>query len=308
MPHYTVQPEEDGLRADVVLSEHVDTSRSRIQKSIKTEEILLNGHPFKAHEPVSALDVLTYPDSLTAVPLPKAGTPPTLNILYQDDDLLVLEKPAGLLVHQATEYGAEQTLVDGLLQEFPSIATVGDDPLRPGIVHRLDKDVSGLMVVAKTQEMFEKLKSQFQERTTEKEYLALAYGTIVKDADEVRLRIARSKTRGRMVARPESQEGKEAVTTFEVIDRYKIATYLRVRILTGRTHQIRAHMKALDHPLVGDKLYAKKNMKHIRPIDLDRIFLHAHKLTIRLANGEEKTFVSELPQELQSLLDSLPKD
>jgi 23S rRNA pseudouridine1911/1915/1917 synthase len=308
MPEIIVPPEEDGMRADVVLSQHIATSRSRIQKCIKTGEITLNGHSFIAHDTVQENDVLLYPATLTDPPPPKTGSAPTLNIVFQNDDLLVLEKPAGLLVHQATEYGTEQTLVDGLIEAFPAIKTVGDDPIRPGIVHRLDRDVSGLMVVAKTQEMFENLKSQFQERTTQKIYLALAYGVIPADADDIRLRIARSKSRGRMVARPESQEGKEAVTKYEVLDRFKIATYVRVQILTGRTHQIRAHFKAIDHPLVGDKLYAKKSMKHIRPIELDRIFLHAHELTIRLLDGEEKTFTSELPSDLQTVLENLPKE
>lgn len=306
MPEYLVQESEAGERIDVVLSRQVEASRSQIQKLIKNKEILLNQEAETPHVLVKAGDVISYPTVLVP-PLVAKGPAPKLDILFEDEDLLVIEKPAGLLVHQSTVYDAEPTVVDGLRALFPNIATVGDDPTRPGIVHRLDKDVSGLLVIAKTQDMFENLKTQFKERQTKKVYLALAYGVLENDQGEIRLRIARSKTRGRMVARPESQEGKEAITNYEVLERFKIATYLRVHILTGRTHQIRAHFKAIDHPLVGDKLYAKKAMKNIRPIDLNRIFLHAHELTIRLASGEEKTFVSALPADLERVLSELPK-
>jgi len=293
---------------DVVLCGQIpDVSRANIQRLIKAGEITLNGNPAKANTLLSLGDELTYPTLLMETPEPKSGPAPMLDILYQDRDILIIDKPAGLLVHQATMKDSEPTVVDALLERFPEIIHVGDDPVRPGIVHRLDKDVSGVMTIAKTQDAFENLKSQFKDRTAKKEYLALAYGDLPKDHDEIRLRIARSKARGRMVARPESQEGKEAITMYDVLERFKNTTYARVQILTGRTHQIRAHFKAIDHPLVGDKLYAKKNMKNIRPIELDRIFLHAHKLTIKLMDGKEKSFISELPSDLQKILNTLPK-
>lgn len=308
MPTYKVKDNESEKRIDVVLSANLDVSRAKIQKLIKVGEITLNNESIKPNTLVNAGDEIYYPTLLMQSPAPKKGPAPILDIVFQNDDLLVIEKPAGLIVHQATPQDTNTNVVDGLLELYPEIADVGDDPTRPGIVHRLDKDVSGVMVIAKTQEMFEDLKNQFKERQTKKEYLALAYGNILRDADEINLKIARSKARGRMVARPDSQEGKEAVTRFEVIERYKTATYVRVFIITGRTHQIRVHFKAIDHPLVGDKLYGKRSMKHIRPIELGRIFLHAHKLTIRLADGSVKNFVSQLPNELADLLSKLPKE
>ncbi len=307
MPIYSVQAHEAGQRIDVVLSAQIDSSRSKIQKLIKAGEITCNNEVVKPNHLVEEGDKLYYPTLLMQSPAPKKGPAPILDILYRDEDIIVIDKPAGLLVHQATSQDAEPTVVDAILERYPEVANVGEDPTRPGIVHRLDKDVSGVMVIARTQEMFEHLKRQFQNRTVKKEYLALVYGELPKDKGDITLRIARSKARGRMVARPESQEGKEAVTRYEVIERFKTATYIRVQILTGRTHQIRAHFKAIDHPLVGDKLYKKKQMKNIRPIKLNRIFLHAHKLTLTLKNGIRQTFTSPLPNELQEILSKLPK-
>jgi 23S rRNA-/tRNA-specific pseudouridylate synthase len=161
------------------------------------------------------------------------------------------------------------------------------------------------MVIAKNQPAFTHLKRQFMGRHVKKEYTALAYGALPKDHDTIALKIARSKSRRRMVARPEGQEGKEAITEYDVVARYKTATLARVRTLTGRTHQIRAHFKGIDHPLVGDTLYAKRHMRHIKPIPLARIFLHAGKLTVPLPNGTIKTFESPLPKELGALLSNL---
>ena len=305
MPTHIVTKEESGKRLDILLTDFIESSRSQIQKLIKDGEITVNNKSKKSHVIIEKGDVIFYPEVEKSLPKKKGGTP-ILNILYEDDDLLVINKPPGLIVHQATEYDKDTNVVDALLEQYPKLIEVGDDPTRPGIVHRLDKDVSGVMVISKTQEAFENLKTQFATRTVEKEYLALVYGVINKDYDTINLKIARSKTRGRMVARPDSQEGKEAVTEYEVVERYKTATYLRVKIHTGRTHQIRVHFQAIDHPLVGDKLYKKRVMKNIRPIKLDRIFLHAHKLTITLLNGKRKNFEVPLPDELTSLLQKLP--
>ncbi len=304
MPTITITEDQNGKRVDHILTDHMELSRSQIQKLIKRQSILLNNKPCKPKSPVQTGDVLFYPEVEQETPATKKGRTPLLDVIYQDDDVFVINKPARLIVHQVNDQDTEHTLVDGLLEIFPEIADVGDDPTRPGIVHRLDKDVSGVMVVAKTQEMFENLKHQFQTRTVEKEYLALVYGELPKDFDEIKLRIARSRARGRMVARPESQEGKDAITQYDVIERLKKTTYVRVKILTGRTHQIRVHFQALDHPIVGDKLYKKKRMKNIKPIKLDRIFLHARKLTIKLSNKKQRSFEVDLPHELKEVLNN----
>jgi 23S rRNA pseudouridine1911/1915/1917 synthase len=232
---------------------------------------------------------------------------PKLKILYEDKDVLVVEKPAGLLVHPTGAKREEETLVDAVRTHFPGIDGVGEDPTRPGIVHRLDKDVSGVMVVAKSQAMFKSLKAQFTGRDVEKEYLALVYGKLPKDTGTINFKLARSKAHGRMTARSGDQEGKEAITHYEVIERFKTATFVRVHILTGRTHQIRAHFKGLGYPLIGDTLYQRRKIRNIRPIPLDRVFLHAHKLTITLPDGLRKTFESPLPDTLKQLMETLPR-
>lgn len=304
MPTIEIHKGQAGERLDKYLTETMETSRSQIQRLIKQGGITLNGKKVKVGEVLSLGDTIFYPEVELTVSV-KNGTAPVLDVVYEDDDLMVINKPAGLLVHEALKDESRATVVDGLLERYPEIAHVGDDPMRPGIVHRLDKDVSGLMVVAKTQEAFDALKRQFQNRTTKKEYLALVYGALPKDTDTISLKIARSKEKGRMVARTGEQEGKDAITQYDVLKRFSTATYVSVRILTGRTHQIRVHFQALGYPIVGDKLYKIHSMK-FREIPLKRLFLHSHKLTIRLMGGKVKSFTVPLPENLQTLLRTLP--
>lgn len=305
MPEIQVTQEDAGERLDRFLSKHLPLSRAHIQRLIKETRVKINGEEAKTKTIVKVDDIIFYPDDKLQTDQ-KKETPPILEILYQDDDLLVINKPAGLLVHEAHKDEKRATVVDVLVKLFPKIATVGDDPKRPGIVHRLDKDVSGVMVIAKTQRAFDHLKFQFQARTVGKEYLALVYGALPKDHDTIRLKITRSKIQGRMVARPESQEGKMAETRYDVLLRLPTTTYVGVQIFTGRTHQIRVHFQALGYPVVGDKLYTIKRMK-FRPIELNRLFLHAQSLTLRLLDGAEKTFQMPLPEELEQLLRQLQK-
>lgn len=306
--NYTIDETHENKRLDGVIAELSGLSRSKLQKAIKRGEVLLNDEQPLTKTLVQIGDVISVPDEMfDQTPAEKAGPLPELTVLYEDEDVLVIEKQAGLVVHDAPALKTQYTLVDALLNHCPQIAEVGDDPKRPGIVHRLDKQVSGVMIVAKTQAAFEHLKTQFQERSVIKEYQALIYGQPLKDHDTIDFKIIRSKTLGRMVARPQAQEGKEAITEYTVLDRFKTATLLQVFIHTGRTHQIRVHFKAIDHPVVGDPLYKKKQMKNIRPIALDRLFLHAHKLTITLPSGEEQTFTSPIPEELTALLEALPR-
>ncbi|PJA45291.1 RluA family pseudouridine synthase [Candidatus Uhrbacteria bacterium CG_4_9_14_3_um_filter_50_9] len=304
MPELHPTPSDLGVRLDVFVTAHLDLSRSQIQRLIKAGSITLDDKKVTPHTPIESGSVVFYPEAEVVMSAKKTGTAPLLEVVYEDKDVMVIDKPAGIIVHQATPHDTDPTVVDALLELHPEIIHVGDDPARPGIVHRLDKDVSGLMVIAKTQEAFEDLKKQFQSRTVQKEYLALAYGELPLDHDTIDLKIIRSKVRGRMVARPESQEGKESLTEYDVLERLKTTTYVRVRIHTGRTHQIRVHFFALGHSLVGDKLYKMKKMKW-RPIDIDRIFLHATKLAFHLPSGEEKMFESTLPKELEQVLSAV---
>lgn len=228
-----------------------------------------------------------------------------IDILFENNDVLVVHKPAGMLVHPAPNTD-EKTLIDFVLENHPEIAEVGEEGQRAGLVHRLDRQVSGVIAIAKTQEMFDHLKKQFQERTVEKEYLGIVYGQVSQDTGTIDFNIARSRKTGMWVARPKSQEGREALTTYDVLARYKTATYLSIRIHTGRTHQIRLHMKALDHPIIGDELYGKKQMKNIKKINLDRLALHAHKLAFIGLDGERIEVSSPFPEELETILSKLP--
>lgn len=306
MTNLRIDPSQHNKRVDQILTEVLPISRSQVQKLIKAEEIRLNDKPCKPHTPVHTGDVLTFPKVSTKSPK-QEKTDVELPILYEDKDLIVINKPAGLLVHRTNDLDTRPSVADLMVKHHRSIKRVGDNPLRPGIVHRLDREVSGVMVIAKTQKMFDKLKLQFQERSVEKTYSALVYGKLPKDHDVITFAIARSKSQGRMVARTGDQEGKEAVTEWDVKDRFKNTTLVEVKIHTGRTHQIRVHFLAIDHPVVGDRLYRKKSMRHTKEKNLGRLFLHSRALTIDLADGTRKTFTAPLPKELKAILDALPR-
>lgn len=224
---------------------------------------------------------------------------------------LIINKPAGLLVHGAPHL-KEETLTEQLLKNYPEIAKVGDDPWRPGLVHRIDKLASGLILVARNTEYFELLKKQFINRTIYKEYTALAFGKIFKDEGEINFRIARSNQGNKMTALPlthrgkKTKEGRYAISKFWIIKRYINFTLLKISIKTGRTHQIRVHLAAYGHPLVGDTLYGtKKTEQKNKKINLGRIFLHAGKLKFKNKQGEEKTYELPLAPELKKFLSTL---
>jgi 23S rRNA pseudouridine1911/1915/1917 synthase len=228
--------------------------------------------------------------------------------IYEDDDILVINKPAGILVH-GSEHIKEKTLADFLLEEYPLLAKVGEDPSRPGIMHRLDRLASGLLVIAKNQTSFENLKSQFQKRKIKKYYTALVHGKIIKDEDEINFPIQRSTKGFKMAAIPatihgeQNLHGRQANTAFEITKRFINYTLLKVRIKTGRTHQIRVHLAAYGHAIVGDDIYGtKRNKEKNKKLGLDRIFLVAQELEFKDLSGEKKNFKIELPEELQQLL------
>lgn len=302
MGSHIITTKEEGKRLDIVLATLTQDTRSQWQKRIKEGSVKIDGAPTKPHTALEQGKTITWDEPKTRAEIPLKP----LDILFENEEVLVINKPIGITVHKTHENDTQETLCDALLSYLPSLATVGEDPSRPGIVHRLDKMVSGVMVIAKTQEAFTHLKQQFKDRTIKKEYLALVYGRLPKDHDILTFKISRSKNSGRMGARSEQQEGKEAITEYDVLARFKTATSVRVRIHTGRTHQIRAHFLAIGHPIVGDTLYKRKRMNNIRTIPLDRLFLHAHALSFSLLSGECVSFSAPLPQDLVSLLSTLP--
>ncbi len=237
-----------------------------------------------------------------------------ISVLAETPEYLVVFKPAGVLVHQ-TEAQEPKTLASWLLQHYPDIAGVGGKSERSGIVHRLDKEASGVLVVARTEKMFQHLKIQFKNRTVQKEYIILVYGEIEADIGTINFDIDRAKD-GRMASRPKIsnltakkiasvQPGKTALTEFFVIKRYPRYTLLDVKIHSGRRHQIRVHLFAFGHPIVGDTLYKniKLTKKHDQP--LNRLFLHAKKLCFQDLTNTQQCYESPLPAKLQSYLDTL---
>lgn len=253
-----------------------------------------------------------------------------LKIIKETPEFIIIDKPTGLLTHSDTplrpgsakttpgEQGSgglsseapkakedkkskEPTLVDLLLKKYPGLAKIGD-PERPGIVHRLDKETSGLLVVARTPEMFEHLKKAFASREVKKEYTLLVHGKLSKDEGEIDFVIARSRRGGRMAARPTSQEGRGAKTSYEAIKQLPNKTLVRAMPETGRTHQIRAHFHALGHPIVGDPLYKTKKQRRKdlqKPQKTSRMMLHATKLSFPDLSGKIQTFKSPLPEDFK---------
>ncbi len=313
---FKIKPDQIGQRLDKFLCSALaeeKLSRSQIQKLIKTGQILVNASPTKAHYFLKADDQVALNKRVkTANKTKKHDHAPkpkiSLTIIADQPDYLVINKPAGLIVHGAPGI-KEKTLVDYLIKKYPEIKNVGDDPARPGIVQRLDKEVSGLLVIAKTPSFFKKLKKQFQERNIIKEYTALVHGQIQANSDQINFPMVRSSATGKMVALPFTKngsynlDGKTALTQFEVIKRYINFTLLKVIIKTGRMHQIRVHLAAYGHPVVGDKLYGTNKTKLLnKKLAASRIFLVADKLEFKDATGYEQTFNLNLPTDFKKLL------
>lgn len=228
----------------------------------------------------------------------------TIPVLAATDDYIVINKPAGVVAHQSDIHAAPDTVVNGLLAMYPEVAEVGDDPLRPGLVQRLDQAVSGVMVVARTAAMFEHLKQQFKQHLVEKKYIALVHGRCTRPDGEIRFPIARSARHyTKMAAQPDRPDasGKIAVTKYTVLKQYQRYAMLEVAIVTGRMHQIRVHLNAIGHPVVGETVYLPKRF-HSR-LQPGRLFLHAEELRFVLPNGERVQYQASLPPELQAILD-----
>lgn len=308
----------NGERLDVFLSNKLKTTRSQAQKMIDNQQIIINDKkPKKYGEVVKENDEIkfcTKKGENKKINIKKETSPiktsePILpvKIIAETPDYLIVEKPSGMLTHP-TQAEEKTTLVDWLIKKYPKIKNVGEDKIRPGIVHRLDKEASGLLVVAKTQKMFNYLKEQFKNREVKKEYIVLVHGRIAKDWDEINFPIGRSETADKMAATPktikglQSDVGKEARTEFFIEKRFVNFVLLRVTIHTGRMHQIRAHMLAYNNPVVGDPIYFQKKQKRIWDELCGRLFLHSAKLGFNDLEGKFVEFESPLPEQLQKFL------
>lgn len=292
-------------------------SRQQAQKLIKQGLITVNSKTAKPHYLIKEKDLIIMDDGWELLSKEKttvvhlAKTPPVpLNILAETEEYVVINKPAGIAVHSKTNKAI--TLADILADQYPKLIKVGDDPSRPGIAHRLDKDVSGLMVIAKTQDSLDNLKKQFKQRKIDKKYTALVYGKINLDNSVISFPIKRSRDGFKMAALPLTkkgalnQDGRSAITEFFILKHFINYTLLKIKIKTGRTHQIRVHLSAYNHPIVGDNIYGSvKTCAQNKKLGLDRIFLIADELSFADIAGNEQKFTIPMPNQLKNLLEKI---
>jgi 23S rRNA pseudouridine1911/1915/1917 synthase len=308
----SVASDDAGKRLDQFLATRLNSiSRARVQDMIAEGKVLVNDAPAKASLKLRGGERISVLGEAQRAPLKAIAEEIPLDIVYEDDDLAVIDKPAGMMVHAGA--GASEdarnrgTLVNALLHHLNSLSGVGGE-LRPGIVHRLDKETSGLIIVAKNDEAHRKLGAQFAAREVKKKYVALVHGWVKKDSGTIAQSISRDPVRRvRMTAR--LQGGRAAVTHYRVLRRldtkFGKLTLLDVKIDTGRTHQIRVHVAAMGHPVVGDTMYGapKQARGKSAAIGLPRNFLHAAELEFRHPRtGVTIALKSELPEELREFL------
>ena len=292
--------ETSGKRLDAWLAEsEPEHSRARWQSLIKDGLVTVNGNVVKPNSKLHTGDRVewTIPEPVSSEVLPE-DIP--LDILFEDPHIIVINKPAGLVVHPAAG-NEDGTLVNALLHHCTDLAGIGGEK-RPGIVHRLDKDTSGVMVVAKTEKAMVELARQFKARETEKEYQAIVRGVPHPATGHIETTIGRHPVLRKKMA-VNVKRGRRAVSNYKVIEEFQNASLLRIRIETGRTHQIRVHMTFMKHPILGDRLYARPQPADVWP---ERQMLHAAKLSIAHPDtGERLWFNAPLPPDMEALLDRL---
>ena len=300
--HFSAGKEQAGKRLDQAVHEQLPAfSRARVQSWIKDGRVRVNG---AAERPARLLRegdrIEVEPAELPALHAVPEAIP--LRILYEDDDFVAIDKPAGMVVHAGAGVNSG-TLVNALLYRFESLSALGGE-LRPGIVHRLDRYTSGVLLVAKNDAAHRALAAQFAGRQVEKTYLALVGGRVGVDRGRIEKPIARDpRRRIRMTARLE--RGRAAWSEYRVLRRFEHFTFLEVRIGTGRTHQIRVHLSSIGHPVAGDRLYgAPASVEGLPP--LGRFFLHAHRIRFRHPfSGQPVEVESPLPQDLTAWMEQL---
>lgn len=285
-------------RIDKQLGHHFKQfSRSQIQRWIEDGHVKVNDQPVKPKYKLAVGDVVTIePEKPKKIDLVPENIP--LDIVYEDDDVIVVNKPQGMVVHPAPGH-PDHTLVNALLYHSP-LSTINGE-FRPGIVHRIDKDTSGLLMVAKNDMAHRSLAAQLKAKTNEREYVALVHGVIKEDQGTIDAPLGRSpKDRKKQAV---VADGRHAVTHFKVLKRYQHYTLVSCRLETGRTHQIRVHMKYIGHPLAGDPLYGPR-----KTLSGNGQYLHARLLGFKHPRtGKQLTFTAPLPSYFQKMLDKLDK-
>lgn len=300
--YLSVEAHDAGKRLDQLVHEHLPQfSRSRIQQWIRGGRVLVNGAAERASYLVRAPDRIEVAPS-EPPPLRAVAEEIALRVLYEDGDLVAIDKPAGMVVHAGAGVHSG-TVVNALLHRFGALSSAGG-PLRPGIVHRLDRFTSGVLLAAKNDAAHQALAAQFAGRQIEKVYLALVHGMVKGEGGRIERPIARDPVRRtRMTAK--LAHGRAARTEYRVLRRFTKFTLLEVRIGTGRTHQIRVHLSSLGHPVAGDTVYGAPAKVEGRP-PLGRYFLHAQRIRFRQpSTGREITVEAPLPPELQAWMEGL---
>ncbi len=313
---FEVSQGQSPIRIDRYITDKIENvSRNKVQNAIKAGNVLVNEKPVKTNYKVKPGDIIRlllpyapYRELLKPEPIP-------LNIVYEDQDVIVVNKPAGMVVHPAVGHYSG-TLMNGLVYHVENLPE-GSGEERPGLVHRIDKDTSGLLVVAKNELAMNKLAKQFAEKTTERKYIALVWGDLKNDEGTITGHIGRHpKNRILMHVYPEGEHGKPAITHYRVLERFHYVTLVEVQLETGRTHQIRVHFKHIGHPLFNDSMYGgdkilkgstfakyKQFVQNTFKI-LPRQALHAKTLGfVHPRTGEFMRFDSELPEDFQQAID-----
>jgi len=294
--HYTIT-DQAGRLDKVLAGLQTIWTRSQLDKLIKTDQVTVNGEHVPSKRTVKSGDVIVVAaQTVQTTELVPENIP--LDIVYEDADVIVVNKPQGMVVHPAPGH-PDQTLVNALLYHSP-LSTINGE-FRPGIVHRIDKDTSGLLMVAKNDHAHQSLAAQLKAKTSRREYVALVHGVIKEDSGTINAPLGRSpKDRKKQAI---VSDGRAAVTHFTVLKRYQHYTLISCRLETGRTHQIRVHLQSIGHPLVGDPLYGPK-----KTIKGHGQFLHARLLGFKHpVTGEELTFEAPLPGIFQATLTKLDK-
>lgn len=305
-----IQKEDFGERIDKFLANiYKDHSRTEIQKLIKKGEILINKNAVNPHYRLQEGDKLFVDIKDKKKMLPKAEKI-DLDIVYEDEQILVINKPSGMVVHPTSEgKHFSGTLVNALLNYLgkENLSNVGGE-IRPGILHRIDKDTSGLLIVTKNNKIHEYLVKQMKARTIEKIYTVLVLGEMETEEGTIDAPLSRARRDYKKVNLASEGEGRNAITKYKVEDVYeyegKLISLIKAKILTGRTHQIRVHFAALKHPVIGDELYGNKEINQLfkKNFNLERFFLHATELKFKMPGNKTLHIKKDLPDELKKIL------
>ncbi|MHC1738283.1 MAG: RluA family pseudouridine synthase [Ignavibacteriaceae bacterium] len=313
-----IPPAKTKERLDLFLTNSIENAtRTKVQKLIEAGFVLVNGKPAKSNYKILPRDILDI--TIPISPRPEKAEPEDipLDIVFEDEYIIVVNKPAGMVAHPAySNYTG--TLVNALLHHTNKLSQLNEPAIRPGIVHRIDKDTSGLLLVAKDEYVHAQLAKQFSKHTIEREYWAVTWGKFKNSKGEISYNIVRSKTDRKKFTHTSEDEGKTAITLYEIIREYDFASLVKLNLKTGRTHQIRVHLAAINHPIFGDSVYGGRTIHYGHALakiksrvenlleEMPRQALHAKTLGfVHPKTKETLSFDSELPADMKDLLTKL---